>query len=50
MEYVGEFKAAHYTTDKREVSRRIYEIMPRIYETYRKSYGDIRGILFLEEA
>jgi hypothetical protein len=48
-EYLGDFRAVRFTSNKRQVGQRIYEIMPRIYERYRKSYGDIRGILFLEE-
>ena len=49
-EYIGRFRAVRYTEDPDEVRSRIYEIIPRIYEKYRKSYGDIRGILFLDEA
>ena len=48
-EYSGKFRAVGYSGHKGEVEARIYEIMPRIYEAYRKVYGDVAGILFLEE-
>jgi len=48
-EYVGRYCAVRYTEDPHEVEVRIYEIRPRIYERHVKAYGQIRGILFLEE-
>jgi hypothetical protein len=48
-EYVGRYRALRYTEDPDQVSIRIYEIRPRIYERHVKAYGQIRGILFLEE-
>ena len=48
-EYVGRYRAVRYTEDPDQVSIRIYEIRPRIYERHVKAYGQIRGILFLEE-
>jgi hypothetical protein len=47
--YRGNFRAVRYTKSKREVEMRIYEIHPRIYERHVRDYGEIRGILFLEE-
>jgi hypothetical protein len=49
-EYVGRYRAVSYTEDPDQVSIRIYEIRPRIYERHVKAYGHVRGILFLEEA
>ena len=49
-EYIGRFRAVRYTTDPAEVATRIYEIRPRIYEKYVQEYGEMKGILFLEEA
>lgn len=48
-EYVGRYRAVNYTEDPDQVSVRIYEIRPRIYERHVREYGQIRGILFLEE-
>ena len=48
-EYIGRFRAVRYTTDPAEVAVRIYEIHPRIYEKYAREYGEMKGILFLEE-
>jgi hypothetical protein len=48
-EYVGRYRAVYYTEDPEQVSIRIYEIRPRIYERHARDYGQIRGILFLEE-
>lgn len=48
-EYVGRFRAVSYTEDPDQVSLRIYEIRPRVYERHAREYGEIRGILFLEE-
>ena len=48
-EYVGRYRAVRYTEDPDQVSVRIYEIRPRIYERHVRDYGQIRGILFLEE-
>ena len=48
-EYVGRYRAVRYTEDPDQVSIRIYEIRPRIYERHVREYGQIRGILFLEE-
>jgi hypothetical protein len=48
-EYAGEFRAVGYSDHKGEVENRIYEVMPRVYDAYRKVYGDVAGILFLEE-
>ena len=48
-EYVGRYRAVRYTEDPDQVSIRIYEIRPRIYERHVKAYGQVRGILFLEE-
>ena len=48
-EYVGNFRAIRYTRNRREVEQRIYEIHPRIYERHTREYGEMRGILFLEE-
>jgi len=48
-EYIGLFRAVRYTTDPAEVATRIYEIRPRIYEKYVQEYGEMKGILFLEE-
>jgi hypothetical protein len=47
-EYAGKFKAVGYWDHKGEVEARIYEVMPRVYEAFRKVYGDVAGILFLE--
>jgi hypothetical protein len=49
-EYVGRYRAVRYSEDPDQVSIRIYEIRPRIYERHAREYGQIRGILFLEEA
>ena len=49
-EYVGRHRAVRYTEDPHEVEVRIYEIRPRIYERHVREYGQIRGILFLDEA
>ena len=49
-EYRGHFRAVRYTKARREVEQRIYEIHPRIYERHVRDYGQMRGILFLEEA
>ena len=49
-EYVGRYRAVRYTEDPDQVSLRLYEIRPRIYERHVKNYGQIRGILFLEES
>lgn len=49
-EYIGRYRAVEYTTDPKEVASRIYEIHPRIYEKYSREYGEMKGILFLEEA
>ncbi len=48
-EYNGHFRAVRYSRSKREVEARIYEIHPRIYERHVRDYGEMRGILFLEE-
>jgi hypothetical protein len=48
-EYVGRYRAVSYTEDPDQVSIRIYEIRPRVYERHAREYGQIRGILFLEE-
>ena len=48
-EYVGRYRAVRYTEDPDQVSIRIYEIRPRVYERHVKAYGQVRGILFLEE-
>jgi hypothetical protein len=48
-EYVGRYRAVRYTEDPDQVSIRIYEIRPRIYERHVREYGQVRGILFLEE-
>jgi len=47
-EYAGEFKAVAYSDHTGELEARIYEVVPRVYEAYRKTYGDVAGILFLE--
>ena len=49
-EYIGRYRAVDYTTDPQQVQERIYEIHPRIYEKYAREYGEMKGILFLEEA
>ena len=49
-EFIGRFRAIKYETDPAEVQARIYEIRPRIYERYVREYGEMKGILFLEEA
>jgi hypothetical protein len=49
-EYIGRFRAIGYETDPAQVEARIYEIRPRIYEKYVRAYGEMKGILFLEEA
>ena len=49
-EYIGRYRAVDYVTDPKEVTLRIYEIHPRIYEKYAREYGEMKGILFLEEA
>jgi hypothetical protein len=49
-EYIGRYRAVDYVTDPKEVELRIYEIHPRIYEKYSREYGEMKGILFLEEA
>jgi hypothetical protein len=48
-EYVGRFRAVGFVTDAAEVARRIYEIRPRVYEKYVREYGEMKGILLLEE-
>ncbi len=48
-EYIGRFRAVRYDTDAAEVAIRVYEIHPRIYEKYVREYGEMKGILFLEE-
>ena len=48
-EYVGRYRAVRYTEDPDQVSIRIYEIRPRVYERHVRDYGQIRGILFLDE-
>jgi hypothetical protein len=48
-EYISEFRAVRYSEDQAEVERRVYEIMPRVYEKFVKAYGPIKGILVLEE-
>lgn len=48
-EYRGRFRATRYTVRAAEVAVRIYEIHPRIYERHVREYGEMRGILFLEE-
>jgi hypothetical protein len=48
-EYRGRFRAVRYSTDKRLLAARIYEIRPRVYEKHVREYGEMRGILFLEE-
>ena len=48
-EYRGRFRAVRYSTDKRQVTARIYEIRPRVYEKHVREYGPMRAILFLEE-
>ena len=47
-EFVGHFKAVRLTFDREEVEQMIYDILPRIYESYRKRYGDVYGVLFFE--
>ena len=49
-EYVGRYRAVRYTEDPDQVSIRVYEIRPRVYERHVREYGQIRGILFLEES
>ena len=49
-EYIGRFRAIRYETDPAQVEERIYEIRPRIYERYVRQYGEMKGILILEEA
>ena len=49
-EFVGRHCAIRYTEDPQEVAVRIYEIRPRVYERHTRDYGQIRGILFLDEA
>jgi hypothetical protein len=49
-EYRGRFHAVRYSTSRRLVGSRIYEIRPRVYEKHVREYGEMRGILFLEEA
>jgi hypothetical protein len=48
-EYIGRFRAVRYSSDPSEVAERIYEIHPRIYQRYAQEYGEMKGILFLEE-
>jgi hypothetical protein len=48
-EYAGAFKAVAFSDRPAVVEARLYEVIPRVYETYRKVYGDVAGILFLEE-
>ena len=48
-EYIGRFRAVRYSSDPAEVAERIYEIHPRIYQRHAQEYGEMRGILFLEE-
>ena len=49
-EYRGRFRALRYSTNRIEVAARIYEIRPRVYEKHVREYGEMRGILYLEEA
>jgi len=49
-EFTGRFRAVRYETDPDQVAIRIYEIHPRIYQKYTREYGEMKGILFLEEA
>ena len=49
-EFVGRYRAVRYSEDPTEVSIRIYEIRPRVYERHVRDYGQIRGILSLDEA
>ena len=49
-EFVGRHRAVRYTEDPHEVAVRVYEIRPRVYERHARDYGQIRGILFLDEA
>jgi hypothetical protein len=49
-EYRGRFRALRYSTNRQLVAARIYEIRPRVYEKHVREYGEMRGILFLEEA
>lgn len=48
-EFVGHFRAVRYLTDPAEVAARVYEIHPRIYDKYARTYGEMKGILFLEQ-
>ena len=48
-EYIGRFRAIRYVTDPAQVAARIYEIRPRVYEKYARTYGEMKGILHLEQ-
>ena len=48
-EYIGRFRAIRYVTDPAQVASRIYEIRPRVYEKYARTYGEMKGILHLEQ-
>ena len=49
-EYRGRFRAVRYSTNRQMLAARIYEIRPRVYEKHVREYGEMRGILFLEDA
>jgi hypothetical protein len=49
-EYRGRFRAIRYSTDRRLVASRVYEISPRLYQKHVREYGEMCGVLFLEEA
>lgn len=48
-EYRGRFRAVRFTRNRHEVAIRVYEIHPRLYERHAREYGEMTGILFLEE-
>jgi hypothetical protein len=48
--YRGHYRAVRYSTNRLQLAARVYEIRPRVYEKHVREYGEMRGILFLEEA
>ena len=48
--FEGLFRAVAYSRDRAQVEQRVYEISPRVYQKYVRDYGEMLGILYLEEA
>jgi hypothetical protein len=47
--FEGLFRGVSYSENAQDVAARVYEISPRVYQKYVRAYGEMKGILSLEE-